>query len=146
MSSGHDTLPTGLPSGHDRGMGEPGKRLMDHIRQNGGVVTRSTALALGMPSSTLQDWVRVGHLVRIGQGLYVVPGVLESERALLRAATGALNAVVSHESAARLHGLDRLQDRVVRVDDVGVRDRLDPHVPDAVPADRFHGSSLNRFG
>ena len=79
---------------------------MDHIRQNGGVVTRSTALALGMPSSTLQDWVRVGHLVRVGQGLYVVPGVLESERALLRAATGALNAVVSHESAARLHGLD----------------------------------------
>ena len=37
-----------------------------------------------------------------------------------------------------------LEDGVVRVDDVGVRDRLDPHVPHAVPTDRFHGVSSCR--
>lgn len=87
-------------------MGESNQRVMDHMRQNGGVLTRATALALGMPASTLHDWVKVGHLVRVGNGLYVFPGVFDSERALLRAATAALDAVVSHESAARLHGLD----------------------------------------
>jgi len=76
------------------------------MRQNSGVLTRATALALGMASSTLQEWVTAGHLVPVGNGLYVLPGVLDSERTLLRAATVALDAVVSHESAARLHGLD----------------------------------------
>ncbi len=87
-------------------MGETNRRVMDHMRQNGGVLTRSTALALGMPASTLHDWVKVGHLIRVGNGLYVFPGMSDSERAMLRAATAALDAVVSHESAARQHGLD----------------------------------------
>jgi hypothetical protein len=85
------------------------------MRQNGGVLTRSTALALGMPSSTLQDWVKIGHLVAVGRGLYVLPGVLDSEGTLLHAATHALDAVVSHESAARLHGLDQLNSTRVTV-------------------------------
>lgn len=76
------------------------------MRQNGGVLTRATALALGMASSTLQEWVTVGHLVPVGNGLYVLPGILDSELTLLQAATVALDAVVSHESAARLHGVD----------------------------------------
>jgi hypothetical protein len=46
--------------------------------------------------------------VRVGHGIYVQPGVLDSERTRLRAATKALDAVVSHESAARLHRLDGL--------------------------------------
>lgn len=89
-------------------MGRADQDVIVHMRNNGGVITRGTALALGMPSSTLQEWVAVGHLVNVGRGLYVLPGVLDSERTLLRAATHALDAVVSHESAARLHGLDGL--------------------------------------
>jgi len=37
-----------------------------------------------------------------GRGIHVLPGVLEHERTLLCAATRALDAIVSHESAARI--------------------------------------------
>jgi len=89
-------------------MGEDKERVLTYLRTNAGVVTRSEALALGMSSATLTRWVRRGHLVTVGKGTYVLPGVLESERTLIRAATRALSAVVSHESAARLHGIDGL--------------------------------------
>lgn len=88
---------------------------MQHLASSGGVINRATALALGMPSSTLKVWVRDGRLVRVGTGVYVLPGVLENEETLLRAATSALDAVVSHESAARLHGLDGLDPRRIAV-------------------------------
>lgn len=78
------------------------------MRVNGGVITRKEALALGMPTSTLHDWIHEGLLVPAGYGIYVLPGVLDSEGTLLRAAAIALDAVVSHESAARLHGIDGL--------------------------------------
>lgn len=78
------------------------------MKENGGFLTRSEALALGMPSSTLQEWVDIGHLTLVGRGVYVLPGVLDAEPTLLRAATARLDAVVSHESAARLHGVDGL--------------------------------------
>ena len=84
---------------------------MQHLGSSGGVISRSIALALGMPSSTLKAWVRDGRLVRVGRGIYVLPGVLENEKTLLRAATNALDAIVSHESAARMHGLDGLDPR-----------------------------------
>lgn len=68
-----------------------------------------------MPSSTLHKWVELGHLVRVGRGIYVQPGVLEAEGTLLRAATKALDAVASHESAARLHGIQGLDGARVTV-------------------------------
>ena len=61
-----------------------------------------------MGSTTLTSWVKLGHLIPVGHGIYVQPVVLDSERTLLRAATKALDAVASHESAARLHRLDGL--------------------------------------
>lgn len=89
-------------------MGRADELVIAHMRDNGGVLTRSEALALGMPSSTLQEWVNIGHLTLVGRGVYVLPGVLDAEPTLLRAATARLDAVVSHESAARLHGIDGL--------------------------------------
>lgn len=89
-------------------MGRADKLVIAHMRESGGVLTRSQALAIGMPASTLQEWVEIGHLEPVSRGTYVLPGVLDSEPTLLRAATSALDAVVSHESAARLHGLDAL--------------------------------------
>lgn len=85
------------------------------MRENGGVLTRSQALALGMPASTLKEWVQVGHLTSVGRGVYVLPGVLDAELTLLRAATARLDAVVSHESAARLYGIDGLDPSRVTV-------------------------------
>lgn len=82
--------------------------MLNRMRVNGGVITRKEALALGMPPSTLHDWVRLGHLIPAGYGIYALPGVLDSEGTILRAATRALDGVASHESAARLHGIDGL--------------------------------------
>ena len=96
-------------------MGNASKQLMAYAASNSGVVTRSEALALGVSSTTIKRWVDDGLLVRVGTGLYVLPGVLTSERSLLGAATKALSAVVSHESAARLHGLDNLDPKRVAV-------------------------------
>lgn len=91
------------------------KKLLAHAASNSGVVTRAEALALGVSSTSLTRWVDEGRLVRVGTGTYVLPGVLMDERSLLHAATSALGAVVSHESAARLHGLDGLDPRRVAV-------------------------------
>ena len=96
-------------------MGRADQPVLSYLASNDGVITRATALALGMPSSTLKEWVRNGQLVRVGTGLYVLPGVLRDERTTLGAATTALDAVVSHESAARLHRLDGLDPRKISV-------------------------------
>jgi very-short-patch-repair endonuclease len=54
-------------------------------------------------------------LIQVARGIYVQPGVLDAERTTLRAATWALDAVASHQSAARLHGLDGLGQRPIAV-------------------------------
>ncbi len=96
-------------------MGENDNKVLAYLRANGCVITRSEALALGMSPATLTRWVQRGHLIAVATGIYIQPGVLESERTLLRAATRSLSAVVSHESAARLHGLDGFDSRRVAV-------------------------------
>ena len=91
------------------------KQLLDYMTANGGVITRSEALALGMTSSSLARRLESGHIIRVGRGTYALPGMLTGERSILRAATAALGAVASHESAARLHGLDGLDPRRLAV-------------------------------
>ena len=89
-------------------MGEAEDRVYAHMAANGGVITRAEALALGMAPATLSRRVRGGRLVAVGKGVYVLPGVVKDELSLLAAATSALSAVASHESAARLHGMEGL--------------------------------------
>jgi hypothetical protein len=96
-------------------MGRADEGILAFLRSNAGVITRPEALALGMPSATLHEWVARGLLIGAGHGIYVQPGILEQERTLLRAATRALSAVVSHESAARLHGIDGLDPQRVTI-------------------------------
>ncbi len=52
---------------HDRRMGRADRQVLTHLRVNGGVITRKEALARGMPSTTLQEWVKLGHLVAVGR-------------------------------------------------------------------------------
>ena len=78
---------------------------MRHAVSNDGVVTRSEALALGMKKSTLDRKLEEGSLVKVATSAYALPGVFESERAILRAATRSLGAVASHQTAARLRGV-----------------------------------------
>jgi very-short-patch-repair endonuclease len=54
---------------------------------------------------TLDHRLGEGVLVKVATSVYALPGVFESEAAVLGAATRALGAVVSHQAAARLHGV-----------------------------------------
>jgi Transcriptional regulator, AbiEi antitoxin/Protein of unknown function (DUF559) len=91
------------------------QRVMRQTTANGGVITRAEALALGMSATMLTRRIQSGHLIPVGRGIYVQPGVLGAERTLLRAATWALAAVASHQSAARLHGLEGLDRHPVAI-------------------------------
>lgn len=75
---------------------------------SGGVITRDNARALGMADRTISRRVASGELVAVGRGILALPGVLMDELSLLGAASSALGAVVSHESAARLFGVSGL--------------------------------------
>lgn len=84
--------------------------LIDHAIANGGIVTRSEGLALGVPSTSLSRMVRQGILVQCGPGAYALPGRHDDQVTPLYAACRKLSAVVSHESAAQIHGLERPRD------------------------------------
>lgn len=86
-------------------MSESTKAVIRHAVGNDGVITRREALALGMTSRTLDHRLEDGTLVRIANAVYALPGALESEASMLAAAVKGLGAVVSHQSAARVHGI-----------------------------------------
>ena len=86
-------------------MGEGMKAVVRHAMTNDGVITRREALALGMTSRTLDHRLEEGSLVKLATSVYALPGVFESEASVLAAATRSLGAVVSHQAAARLHGV-----------------------------------------
>lgn len=87
-------------------MGESENRVVDLAIQNGGLVSRDQAIALGMSKRTLARRVETNQLVAIAPGILALPGAIQTERGLLRAAAAGIGAVASHQSAARLHGLD----------------------------------------
>lgn len=89
-------------------MSEIDAKLIDYARRHGGVVTRSEAIALGMSERTVKRRIFDGQLVGLANGALVLPGILDSEETSLRAASYSIGAVASHESAARMHGIDRL--------------------------------------
>lgn len=81
----------------------------------GGVVDRDEAIALGMSPRTLERRVADGWFLPVGNGILALPAIANSEDTLLRAATTALDATVSHHSAGRLHGLHGLGEKPVTV-------------------------------
>ena len=83
--------------------------LIEHARGHGGVITRTEALALGIPSTTLSRLVRRGILYRSGPGAYSLPGFDDEHLVPLHTACRKLGAVASHQSAAQIHRLDRPQ-------------------------------------
>jgi very-short-patch-repair endonuclease len=86
-------------------MSESMKSVIRHAMANDGVITRREALALGVKPRTLDHRLGEGVLVKVATSVYALPGVFESEAVVLGAATRALGAVVSHQAAARLHGV-----------------------------------------
>ena len=80
---------------------------MRFAKAHGGVITRSEASALGMPVASLARLVDQNLLERCFDGVFNLPGVANDHTIVLHAATRKLGAVVSHQSAAFLHKLDR---------------------------------------
>jgi very-short-patch-repair endonuclease len=87
--------------------------VIAHAIAHNGVVTRREALALGMTARTLDRRITEGVLVKIATAVYALPGVLETEASTLAAATRGLGAIVSHQAAARLHGVTVAGPRLV---------------------------------
>lgn len=86
-------------------MGDQLRNVIDFAGRHGGVVTRSEALALGISARTLVRRVRDGVLIEIKEGVYALPGSNDLHVLDLTAACRKLGAVVSHQSAAYLHGM-----------------------------------------
>ena len=70
-----------------------------------GYITLRQALACGMSADAVRRRVDARRWIRVRAGLFLIPGFEPSIRGRLLAATAALGAVVSHESAAELHDL-----------------------------------------
>lgn len=68
------------------------------------------AMALGLAKSTLQRRVESGVFVRVGKGMLALPGTATRSDIGMRAALRLLNGVVSHQSAARIHGFEAIPD------------------------------------
>ena len=83
------------------------EKLAHIARTQAGLATRAQALSLGISADTLKWWLRRGDLVAVNRELYRFRGapnswLLQAHQLLL--ATGG---VLSHHTAAWLHGLDR---------------------------------------
>jgi very-short-patch-repair endonuclease len=89
-------------------MGDATRRIIEHARANGGIISTREAQALGMNRMTLSRRIDAGILIRIGRGLMALPGANSDVVLDLEAACRRLNAVVSHESAGHMHRFDGL--------------------------------------
>jgi len=84
-------------------------RIVEQALKNGGTITSAEAQALGASREWLARREREGWLERCGHSTYRLPGAESEWRGTLAAACHRLGAVVSHESAAQVHGMPRLR-------------------------------------
>jgi very-short-patch-repair endonuclease len=89
-------------------MPDPTKRVIDHARENAGLITTREIHELGMGGATLARRVKSGVFTRVAQGIYSLPGVVDRHRLDLEAACSRLGAIVSHESAGRIHRFEAI--------------------------------------
>jgi very-short-patch-repair endonuclease len=87
-------------------MGDKTRSMIEHARANGGIITTKEALALGLSRTTLARRVNAGILTRTQHGVFLLAGKENGEGSYLEAACRCLSAVVSHESAGRIHGFE----------------------------------------
>jgi hypothetical protein len=85
------------------------RRIIEQAIRNGGSITTGEAQALGASRQWLARRVEDGWLERIAPSTFFLPGADSEWRATLAAACHKLGAVVSHESAAQLHGMHGLR-------------------------------------
>lgn len=86
------------------------RQVIELARRNGGIVSTHEAIAVGLSRSTLHRRIGDGIFVRVGHEMLALPGTATRPDLAMRAAQRALGAVVSHQSAARLHGFQPIPD------------------------------------
>ncbi len=88
----------------------PDSRVARLAARQAGLVSRAQALALGLTDSSLKRRLRTGHWERVHPGVYQLAGVPPSWIGRVWAAALAVGplAVVTHETALRLHGCPHL--------------------------------------
>lgn len=91
------------------------KEVIEFARKNGGIFSTQEAVALGLAKATLSRRVTDGIFVRIAPGVLALPGTATRPDIEMRAAMKTLGAVVSHQSAARIHGLQPIEDSLPNV-------------------------------
>src|SRR5687767_14700734 len=102
----HEPLEIGPDARQGRAMLSDSEiRATDLGGRQSGYVTLRQAMACGMSAEAVRRRVEAKRWIRIRPGLFLIPGFQPSVRGRLLAATAALGAVVSHESAAELHCL-----------------------------------------
>jgi hypothetical protein len=84
-------------------------------QRQAGAFTYAQALAAGFPNATIGRRTASGAWARLHPGVYVLAGAPSTRRTALWGAVLAAGpgAVVSHESAALLHGAERLQQKPI---------------------------------
>lgn len=92
---------------HVRLVADSLRMAIEHAKENGGVITRSEAIALGMSPTTIRRRVAEGVFMSLRRGVLALPGAVDTHLLDLHAACRKLNATVSHQSAAYVHHLDR---------------------------------------
>jgi very-short-patch-repair endonuclease len=103
-----------------------------------GVIARRQLLDAGWSASRIDREVRTGRLHRVHAGVYAVGHRSATDAARWMAATLATDGVLSHHSAAALHGLPISDNGLTRVTVTGRarRARIDAHRADLHPRDR----------
>lgn len=91
------------------------KEVIDFARRNGGTFSTQEAVALGLSRATLNRRVADGVFVRVARGVLALPGTATRPDIEMRAAMRTLGAVVSHQSAARIHDLEPIEDSLPSV-------------------------------
>lgn len=86
------------------------KEVIEFARRNGGIFSTQEAVALGLSKATLGRRVSDGIFVRLAPGVLALPGTATRPDIEMRAALKTLGAVVSHQTAARIHGLQPIED------------------------------------
>ena len=77
--------------------------ILDALAENKNMITTSQVCDLGFSKQTLNHYVKAGLLVRIRQGVYILPDAVHDDMYTLMLRSDSI--IFSHESALFLHGL-----------------------------------------
>jgi very-short-patch-repair endonuclease len=106
-NDGRKTTPISAKSIHRRARGELDRAIVAIAKRQHGVIAIWQLLALGLGSAAIRNRVAAGRLHRIHQGVYAVgrPDVTIKGKWMAAVLACGDGAVLSHQSAATLHGV-----------------------------------------